>query len=237
MEDRLGKNELEEPSLVHDMLEAVPKALLGAVPVVGPFISDLTGVALKAGTNRKQYKFLTALSSEIEILKQRLDASVNEIFSDPEFQSYLTRAVMIAWETHEYEKIRAVACAAVHSGPWEGTGVSEKEYYWSLLRRYSADYLVILRAFHHPNLLWEDWEWTMDEVPFDLFFQQILGFPAHHDEISQAIMSTFYQDQLTSAIYGLGNKFTRGDQSRLKTLGGDFVKFYEDHGAEPMTDG
>lgn len=237
MEERSDVSIPEEPSLIDEFGEATFKALIGAVPIFGPMIAEYTGVALKAGANRKNYLLLASMAKEIELLKRRDGLSVDEIFANTEFQSYLTRAVMIAWETHEEEKIRAVARAALRSGPWEGTGVSEKEYYWSLLRRYSADYLVALRIFHQPRLLWDEWELKTERVPFDHLFQNMIGFPAHHDEIGQAIMYAFYQDKLTSAAYGLGNTFERGEtQSRLTTLGGDFVKFYEEYGSEPTTD-
>lgn len=237
MGGRFGVSEPEEPSMPDDFGEAIVRAVFGAIPIAGPFISELTGVALKAGTNRKNYEFMMALADEVEVLTRKRDTPANEIFADPEFQSYLARAVMLVWETHEEKKIQAVARAAVRSGPWEGTGVSEKEYYWSLLRRYSADYLVILRIFHQPRLLWDEWGFETEKVPFDRLFQKMIGFPAHHDEIGAAIMSAFDQDGLTSGTYGLGNTFERGkNKSMLTTLGGDFVKFYEEYGSETTID-
>lgn len=236
MVKRFGVNEPEKPMLIEEVGAAAFKGVVGAIPVVGPALAEMTGVAVRAGVDKKNYDFVMALSEQVEIIQRRLDMPVDEIFGDPEFQSYLTRAVMIAWETHEDEKIRAVARAAVRSGPWEPTGVSEKEYYWSLLRRYSADYLVILRVLHQPDTLWAEWKMSGDEIALDRIFQEIIGFPAHHDEIGQAIMSTLYQDQLTEAGFGLGYSFVRGEgRSVLTTLGGDFVQFYIENSAEDMT--
>lgn len=233
MVDRFGVSEPEEPMFIDEIGAAALKGVFGAIPLFGPALAEMTEVAVKAGVDKKNYEFLMALAEQVDIIRRRLDMPLDAIFAAPEFQSYLTRAVMIAWETHEDEKIRAVARAAVRSGPWEPTGVSEKEYYWSLLRRYSADYLVILKVLHRPSILWDDWDLPMDEVPLHRVFQEIIGFPAHHDDIGQAIMSTLYQDQLTESGYGLGYSFVRGDdRSKLTTLGGDFVQFYMENGSQ-----
>lgn len=232
MEDRHGRNKPDKPMLYEEVMAAAFKGVVGAIPLVGPFLGEMTEVAFRAGVDKKNHEFNMALADEVEILQRRINMTVDEIFADPEFQSYLTRAVMIAWETHEEEKIRCVARAAVRSGPWQPTGTSEKEYYWSLLRRYSIDYLVILRVLHQPDLLWEYWGITANEMPLHLIFQEITGLPAHHDGIGQAILSTLYQDQLTESGYGMGFSIMRGDdRSKLTTLGRDFVQFFNEEDA------
>lgn len=230
-------DEPEESHWVEEIGLAALKGAVGAIPVVGPALAEFTGVAVKAGVGKKNHAFLMALNEQVRDIEDRLNLRTEEIFANPEFQSYLTRAIIIAWETYEEEKIRALARAAVRSGPWHGTGRSEKEFYWGLLRRYSADHLVILKVLHRPAILWEDWGLPIEEIPLHAVFQELLGFPAHHDEIGQAILITLYQDQLTESGYGLGYSFVPGEgRSRLTTLGGGLVQFYAQEADEAMSE-
>ena len=174
----------------------------------------------------KMHKVVEYVLSEIAEISEQLNQAPQEIIKDEQFATYLTRAVWQAAETHEQEKLHALALASINSGSWSPIEDAEREYYWRLLRQYTLLHLQTLKALHSTQVpeLGSD-----EQVRLEDFFRNTIGFPAFHEDIGDAVLTDLSRDGLTRNGFGRGYSFTAGS-SDLSPLGGSFLDFVSTSG-------
>ena len=211
----------DTPDVLEDVGEAMILGIPGALPIVGPSLSGMIAAGLNYSYKAKMHKVVDFVLEELEDLRKLINLTPESTIKDEQFNTYLTRAVWQAVETHEEEKLRALASAAVNSGSWSPIDDAEREYYWRLLRQYTVLHLQTLRALHSkatPDIGIDG------DLRLEDFFKHSIGFPAFHEDIGDAVLRDLSRDGLTTSGFGRGYVFTVG-ASDLSPMGGSFLDF------------
>ncbi|WP_190263689.1 hypothetical protein [Glutamicibacter nicotianae] len=225
---RQGKPEMPEPpNLLEDFGGALLQGIPGALPVVGSMFSGMMASGMDFNYKAKMHQIVEYILIELEGLSQRVGWAPEALVQDEQFAAYLTRAVWQAAETVEEDKLRALAMASINSGSWSPIEGAEREFYWRLLRQYTSLHLQTLKALHSTQVPEMG---GGDGVRLEDFFRTVIGFPAFHEDIGDAVLSDLARDGLTRNGFGRGYPFSSGS-SDLSPLGGSFLEFLDETGS------
>lgn len=138
-----------------DALASVGKAVLGAIPGVGPVVAETLAFALDTRRAERQHEFDTLMARALDDAIERLDESltVKEVVDSDEFVAAVTAARRVAAETASEGKRSRLAKAVSHAGGWAPFSHSERSQFARLVVDFD-DLHVWLLHYLDDGLQW-----------------------------------------------------------------------------------
>jgi hypothetical protein len=133
-----------------DVVHAVIKAGLSAIPVLGGTTAELFQLVIQPPLERRRVKWMTAVGEKLcELEKQGVN--LDELAKSEEFVSAVMQASSIALRTHQQEKLDALRNAVLNTAVGQAPDEALQHMFLHWIDSFSALHLRILKIFFTPS--------------------------------------------------------------------------------------
>jgi hypothetical protein len=148
MPDHPAKPEVSASDVVH----AVVKGAVSAVPVVGGVLSETLSLVFSPPLEKRREKWIETLAGAIEEIKHRLDDfSPDKLSQNEAFVTTAMHASQIASRTHQEEKLRALRNAIVNAALPDAPDETKQQIFLEHVDSLTPWHLRILAFFESPE--------------------------------------------------------------------------------------
>lgn len=103
---------------------------------------------------KKKREFINDLAIRLKRLEEQGKVDFEELAQNEEFNTIITKAILLAQQNHQKEKLEALRNITIHSAIDLPKGLLEfdkMEYFLSILERITPTHIFLLKTFHDPN--------------------------------------------------------------------------------------
>jgi hypothetical protein len=137
-----------------DVALAIVKSAISAVPVVGGPAAELFALVISPPLQKRQAEWMNEIAEGLKEVEQRKPGFTVESLKDNEqFISTVLNASHAAVRNHQREKLDALRNAVLNVAVGSGLDEDTEAIFLSLIDRYTAWHLRILRLFQNPMQL------------------------------------------------------------------------------------
>lgn len=134
-----------------DVALEVVKAAISAAPVVGGPAAELFSLVISPPLEKRKVKWMEEVAEGLKILEKTVQGfSIENLKDSEQFVSAILNASQIAIRNHQHEKRDALRNAVLNVAKGSGLTEDTEAIFLSLIDRYTAWHLRILRVFQSP---------------------------------------------------------------------------------------
>jgi hypothetical protein len=134
-----------------DVVESLVKGVVSAVPVAGGFLAELLQIVVVPPLEKRKAEWMNGVAEGLKELEQKVAGfDVEHLKENDQFISTIVSASQIAIKNHQKEKLEALRNAVLNVAVGSGLTEDTEAIYLSLIDRYTAWHLRILRLFQNP---------------------------------------------------------------------------------------
>lgn len=108
---------------------------------------------------KKKREFINDLAIRLKKLEDQGEVDFEELAQNEEFNTIITKAILLAQQNHQKEKLEALRNVVINSVtklPKEVIEFDEVDYFLSILERINPIHLTLLDTFNNPKKVIED---------------------------------------------------------------------------------
>lgn len=142
----------EQPTKsVGDVVQAIVKAAVSAVPYAGGSAAELIGLVFGPPLERRRKEWLNLLAEAVKEIQSKVaDLTPEKLGENAAFISLGMRATEIAVRTHEQEKLEALRNAVVNSAVSSAFDETMRQIFLSYVEALTPWHLKVLTYFNDP---------------------------------------------------------------------------------------
>ncbi|MDA2138938.1 hypothetical protein PDN64_12425 [Bacillus cereus group sp. Bc256] len=132
-----------------EAIYAMAKGAAGTVPVAGPMLSELFGVAFADPASKRRTEILEEMDRRLHALEQK-GFNISELADNQEFLTVAMQAYSIALKTHQKDK-RVALMNSISNTPKLGIEENEKLMFLNYIDQFNEWHLKILSFLNSPE--------------------------------------------------------------------------------------
>ncbi len=134
-----------------DVAQEIVKAAISATPVVGGPAAEIFGMVIVPPLQRRQAAWMEEVAEGLKQLEGKVEGfKIEKLKENEQFVSTVLTATQAAIRTHQQEKREALRNAVLNVAVGSGLDQDAEAIFLSLIDRYTAWHLRILRLFQNP---------------------------------------------------------------------------------------
>lgn len=142
-----------------DVWHALTKATVGAVPVLGPAVSELFQLAITTPAQLRQAQWQASVTEVLKQLIINVDGlSVESLSKNEDFLTAVIATTQIAMKTSRIEKINMLQAVIYRSGSGIELNDFVRNTFLQIVDRYVPDHVVVLRALTKDSAMKQAFE-------------------------------------------------------------------------------
>ncbi|MEQ1516680.1 MAG: hypothetical protein ABL931_09350 [Usitatibacteraceae bacterium] len=135
-----------------DAVQAVVKAVAGAVPIGGSALTGLLETVFAPPLERRRDKWLGELAEVVERLESELGPGSAALLAGNEaFISAAIQATQIAYRTHQDAKLHALKCAVFNSATLDDVSEDRQAVFLRIVDELTPSHLRVLSLYSKPE--------------------------------------------------------------------------------------
>lgn len=212
-----------------DTAHSIAKIAMSAVPVVGGTAGRIFEMVVATPFSKRTKEWMQSVEERIEELLKRKSLTVEELQSNPEFISVLTRASRLAILTHQEEKLEAFRNAILNTAIPTTPDEALREMFLNWIDSFTVWHIRILQLFVGPEKWFKEHNLTFPESHFGGSLEGVVltAFPDLKDK--PEFLDQVWKDLQSRGLLDISLKSmmtARGQRdARLKEQGKLFVEF------------
>jgi hypothetical protein len=242
----LSESEVETYSYpMNDLREEVPDhtpdkdaligyglAVVGALPVFGSVIADISGGMLAQKREARQHEFNNSVAAAVEELSGRVNGlSPETLVASSEFLAAYEKVTRVAAETASDVKRARLARVLSNMGPWNDIEETKRQQFLDLVTRYDDIHVFLLRYFRAPTKwleanapLWDPNKYMMAGIGTILGEHVFRDFPDWTQTV-EPVLAVLKADGLTDVSLHTSMSSQGTVEARNSQRGNDFLRF------------
>jgi hypothetical protein len=134
-----------------DVAQEIVKAAISAAPLVGGPAAEIFGMVIAPPLQRRQAAWMEEIAEGLKQLEGKVEGfKIENLKENEQFVSTVLAATQAAIRTHQQEKREALRNAVLNVAVGSGLDQDAEAIFLSLIDRYTAWHLRILRLFQNP---------------------------------------------------------------------------------------
>jgi hypothetical protein len=134
-----------------DAVQEIVKAAISAAPLVGGPAAEIFGMVIAPPLQRRQAAWMDEVAEGLKQLEGKVEGfKIENLKENEQFVSTVLAATQAAIRTHQQEKREALRNAVLNVAVGSGLDQDAEAIFLSLIDRYTAWHLRILRLFQNP---------------------------------------------------------------------------------------
>ena len=209
------------------------KVIAGILPMGSAAYELITTIVVPLHEKKKR-EFINDLASRLKRLEEEGKIDFDQLGESEEFNTIITKAILLAQQNHQKEKLEAVRNVVTRSAldlPQLVNNYDETEYFLNLIEEINPIQIYLLKFFHNPESKSIKSEKKIPGNP-TLITRQIISylFPELYKKIG--IVSQYWRDLQRSGLL-IGDDITIGRHTKHKIqklttdLGDRFLEMIE----------
>lgn len=219
-----------------DSAYALVKAASGAVPILGPVAQYFLDTVLMPPLARRQQEWMEEIAESIRKLESAKFVTYDQLRASDKFLDCVASATQVAIRTSDPDKLTALKAAVANSALMPSMDSAFQQVFISLIDRFTAWHLAVLRIFQNPKIWRTEDGRTLNGLPVSIDTDAAKLIEHAYPELR--LRPYFYElvwAELAAAglvennPLGLHNK-GEGDSVKRKRsapFGDDFLRFIE----------
>lgn len=134
-----------------DIVYRSSRAGLSAVPFIGSALSEILGFAVETPIEKRKTKFMLALKSEFDKLKDKGSIDVKELVNNDEFIDVFFQVYDLALKNSQQEKLDALRNAVLNTALGIDVKRDEKMMFLSIINDLTPIHLKVLDLWYHSD--------------------------------------------------------------------------------------
>ena len=129
------------------------KIIAGILPMGSAAYELITTIVVPLH-EKKKHEFINDLATRLKRLEKQGHIDYEELAQSEEFNTIITKAILLAQQNHQKEKLEALRNITIHSAIDLPKGLlefDEMEYFLRILERITPTHIFLLKTFHDPN--------------------------------------------------------------------------------------
>jgi hypothetical protein len=228
-----------DPKEKREMLQSeardkTAKIIAGILPM-GSAAYELITTILVPLHEKKKWEFINDLATRLKRLEEQGRIDFEELAQNEEFNTIITKAILLAQQNHQKEKLKALRNIVINFADYQK--MKDNQFDWtahflSVIDRISPLHILLLKTFQDPHSMIEEKRATFDDkssfTSGELFFKlypdlrgrsslinqcwqdlKILGFLVNEsfDKESRMVATLHSKDKILPKTTDFGNKF------------------------------
>lgn len=236
--DEPSKKPLPDDPQLEDCAKRIVKSAISSVPMVGEALAEFISEPLA----QRREDWLNDLAIRLGELERRVDSFHLDALRDNEqFVSAVLQATQVALKTHQKEKLEAFRSGVLNVALGSAGDDNVQTVFFTLLDRFTALHLRLLKAFRvpHPNAADREYlSWKVQGIPsygarprtqMELS-RWVLDFVPGFSSTPEPLIKSLVNDLFTSGMVTVSadtDDLPKGLSSWTTSLGNDFLVFVE----------
>jgi hypothetical protein len=134
-----------------DVAHEIVKVAISAAPLVGGPAAEIFGMVIAPPLQRRQAAWMEEVAEGLKQLEGKVEGfKIEDLKENEQFVSTVLAATQSAIRTHQQEKREALRNAVLNVAVGSGLDQDAEAIFLSLIDRYTAWHLRILRLFQNP---------------------------------------------------------------------------------------
>jgi hypothetical protein len=134
-----------------DVAQEIVKAAISAAPLVGGPAAEIFGMVIAPPLQKRQIAWMEEVAEGLKQLEGKVEGfKIENLKENEQFVSIVLAATQTAVRTHQQEKREALRSAVLNVAIGSGLDQDAEGIFLSLIDRYTAWHLRILRLFQNP---------------------------------------------------------------------------------------
>ncbi|MBP6156780.1 MAG: hypothetical protein KBA62_06010 [Polaromonas sp.] len=133
-----------------DVLHAITKAGLSAIPIVGGPAVELFQYVVQPPLEKRRFEWMTSIGEKLNELEEN-KFDLEKLKNDENFISVMMNASQMALRTHQEEKLDALRNAILNVAKGEAPDESVQHLFLNFVDFFTAPHLRILKVFQAPK--------------------------------------------------------------------------------------
>lgn len=233
-DNRRKKEDLTVPNpSKEDLIYALAKGALSAVPFTGGVAAELLALAIASPLERRRAQWVNRIAERLKQLELEVEGfKIENLAESPLFVTVVLHATNVALRTHQEEKLQALQNAVVNSA--RGTNIDENLQLMllNIVDDLTPLHLTVLRYFQNPAKWFRDRgiRFSATKGPMSLALETALPELRHwiYDPI---VTDLFTRGLIDLDMHGVHTMTYTPEgflRSRIMPMGAEFLKYISD---------
>ena len=216
-----------------EVRDRTAKIISGLIPGGRSAYELFTAIVQPLHEKRKE-EWVREVAIRLNQLERREKINLEELSRNEEFNTIITRATLLAQQTHQKEKHEALRQVVIKSAvdlPQLVKNFDETDYFLTIIEQINPVQISLLKLFHNPEPKVKD---LKSKIPGDptLNSRQIISYLYPELQKKMEMISQYWRELQRLGLM-IGNDITIGRHTKHKIqklttdLGGRFLKMIE----------
>jgi hypothetical protein len=136
-----------------DVVEALAKGAVSAVPIAGGFLAELLQIVVAPPLERRKAEWMNGVADGLRKLEEKVEGfSIENLKDNEPFISTIVGASQAAIKTHEQEKLEALRSAVLNVAKGSGLSADQEAMFLGFVERYTRGIFAFSDCFNRRYL-------------------------------------------------------------------------------------
>jgi hypothetical protein len=134
-----------------DVLHAVAKGAIGAVPMIGSLATEIFAMVVTPPLEKRRAEWMNEVAERLQALEDKGEINLNSLKYDDQFIDVVLQTTSFALKTSEKEKIDAFKNAVLNTALNDAPSITVSQIFLNQIDRFTALHIQILSLMNDPQ--------------------------------------------------------------------------------------